>query len=166
MDFPRVLGALGIVIGLIFVLRWLGRFFFPGVAGRGANRAIEVLSRSPLSPKQQLMLIRVGRRLIVVGDTGSQMSALCEITDPDEIAGLVGQLRDEKTTPTTRAFGAMFGSSRRAFETEADSAPPEEARSTLHDTEVDDVVAPGSAREELNGLRDRVRMLAEQFKAG
>jgi len=165
MDYPRVLGALGIVIGLIFVLRWGGRFLFPGAAGRGASRAIEVLSRSPLSPKQQVLLIRVGRRLVVVGDTGSQMNALCEITDPDEIASLVGQLRDEKSSATPRAFGALFGTSRGMFEAATDVAPPEEQRSSLRDAE-DEAAPAASAREELNGLRDRVRMLAEQFKEG
>jgi flagellar biogenesis protein FliO len=161
MDFPRVLAALGIVIGLIFVLRWLGKFLFPAATGRGGNRVIEVMSRSAISPKQQVMLIRVGKRLIVVGDTGSQMNPLCEISDPDEIAALVGQLRDEKTSSTTRAFGAIFRRSRTDFERPEDEAAVPDRPATLVETEEDPPVA--SAREELNGLRDRVRMLAEQF---
>jgi flagellar biogenesis protein FliO len=165
MDFPRVLAALGIVIGLILVLRWCGRIFFPGVTGRPANRAIEVISRSPVSPKQQVLLIRVGRRLLVVADTGSRMNALCEINDPDEIASLVGQLREEKSSVTSRPFGAIFGLSRRVFESAADVAPVDEVAAALRQAEEDPLPAT-SAREELNGLRDRVRMLAEQFKAG
>jgi flagellar biogenesis protein FliO len=161
LDYPRVLAALGIVVGLIFVLRWVGRFFFPAATGRARNRAVEVLSRSPLSPKQQVMLLRVGQRLIVVGDSGSQMNPLCEITDPDEVAALVGQLRDEKIQIPKRAFGSLFGRSRHAFET--DDHPPATATSELREAEENDPPV-ATAREELSGLRDRVRLLAEQFK--
>ena len=160
MDYPRVLGALGIVIGLIFVLRWVGRHIFPASAGRGASRTIEVLSRSPLSPKQQVVLLRVGRRLVVVGDTGAQLNPLCEITDPDEIAALVGQIRDEKSSAPSAAFGAMFGRSRRRFESV--EPPVEQPMTGLQDDE--DMAPVTSAREELSGLRERVRMLSEQFK--
>jgi flagellar biosynthetic protein FliO len=162
MDYPRVLAALGIVIALILVLRWFGKYFFPTAPSRGSSRAVEVISRSPLSPKQQIVLIRVGRRLVVVGDSGSQMNPLCEISDPDEIAALVGQLRDEKTSPTTRAFGAMFGKSRQQFDRSAEDLPAEEQPAPL--TEADEDQPITSARDELNGLRDRVRMLAQQFK--
>lgn len=161
LDYPRVLAALGIVIGLIFVLRWFGRLFFPAAAGRGRSRAVEVLSRSPLSPKQQVMLLRVGQRLLVVGDSGSQMNALCEITDPDEVAALVGQLRDEKLPIPSRAFGSLFGRSRQAFD--PDEAARGAAQNELREPEEADAPV-ATAREELNGLRDRVRLLAEQFK--
>lgn len=161
LDYPRVLAALGIVIGLIFVLRWFGRFFFPATGGRGKSRAVEVISRSPLSPKQQVMLLRVGRRLIVVGDSGSQMNPLCEITDPDEVAALVGQLQGERSSTPARAFGSMFGRSRQVFEAEDDGRPPP-SEGLREPEEQDPPVA--TAREELSGLRERVRLLAEQFK--
>jgi flagellar biogenesis protein FliO len=161
MDYPRVIAAMGIVIGLIFLLRWCGRFVFPAAVRRGSSRAIEVISRAALSPRQQVMLIRVGRRLIVVGDSGSQMNPLCEITDPDEMAALVGQLQGEKTVVSGSAFGSLFKRSRGRFdvadEPEIASPPP------LEDPE--DEVPVASAREELNGLRDRVRLLAEQYKS-
>jgi hypothetical protein len=103
----------------------------------------------------------VGRRLIVVGDSGSQMNPLCQITDPDEVAELVGQLRDEKTCAPSRAFGAMFGRSRQEFEPPDQS--PASASSELREAEADEAPV-ASAREELSGLRERVRLLAEQFK--
>lgn len=162
MDYPRVLAALGMVIALILGLRWGSRFIFPASVGRGGSRAIEVVSRSALSPKQQVFLLRVGRRLVVVGDSGSQMHPLCEITDPDEVAELIGQMRGERSSPGSRAFGAMFGRSRQRFEPAED--PPVDPAQELRDAEPDDVPV-ASAREELNGLRERVRLLAEQFKS-
>jgi flagellar biogenesis protein FliO len=162
MDYPRVLAALGMVIALIMALRWGSRFVFPAVAGRTGSRAIEVVSRSALAPKQQVVLLRVGRRLVVVGDSGSQLHPLCEITDPDEVAELIGQLRGERSSPGSRGFGAMFGRSRQSFEPAED--PPADATQELRDAEPDEAPV-ASAREELNGLRERVRLLAEQFKS-
>jgi hypothetical protein len=89
------------------------------------------------------------------------MNALCEITDPDEVAALVGQLRDEKLQIPKRAFSSLFGRSRQAFETEEPMA--DAARTELREPE-EGSEPVASAREELNGLRDRVRLLAEQFK--
>ena len=159
MDYSRVLGALAAVLALILFLRWCSRFFFPPGGVRHTSRAVEVIAKSPLSPKQQVMLIRVGRRLIIVGDSGSQLNTLCELSDPDEVAALVGQLQDERMPPAKKAFGAMFGRSRTKFE----SAPGDDAAPPLVD-EPEEAEPVASAREELSGLRERVRLLAQQFK--
>jgi len=160
MDYPRVVAALALVIAMIFLLRWCSRFFFRGATRRGGSRAVEVLARSAVSPRQQVMLLRVGRRIIVVGESGAQMNTLCEIADSDEVAALVGQLRDQSTPPATKAFGALFGRSRRRFDEPDDQtespAPPL--------VEPEEEPAERSTRQELSGLRERVRLLAEQFK--
>lgn len=163
LDYTRVLAALAIVLGLIFLLRWVSRCFFPTAMGRARNRAVEVISRSPLSPKQQVMLLRVGQRLIVVGDSGSQLSPLCQITDPDEVAALVGQLREESVPVPKRAFGNLFGQSRHAFDVEEPAG--RDAANELREPE-EEQPPVATAREELSGLRERVRLLAEQFKGG
>ena len=156
MEYGRVLGALGVVIGLIFVFRWGARFFFPSVAGRTSSRVVQVLARAALTPKQQVILLRVGRRIIVVGDSGVQMTTLCEIAEPDEVASLVGQL-NENRTGSGSGFGSLFGRSRGRFDAaEEPEAPP------LRNAEED--VPAASAQSELDGLRDRVRRLAEQFQ--
>jgi len=159
MDYQRVVFALIAVIVLIFVLRGMGRFFFPSATSRGQSRVVEVLSRSPLAPKQQVMLLRVGRRVIVVGDSGTQMNTLCEISDPDEVAGLVGQLREEKTAAAA-AFSSLFGRFNRRFGGDEERIELD-AASELRDEPEE--TAASSPQGELDGLRERVRMLAEQF---
>ena len=123
-DLPRVLGALAAVIGLIFLLRWLGKRFFAVPSAQRSTRVVQVLSRSALSPKQQLVLVRVGQRVLVAADNGSQLSPLSEITDPDEVASLLGQLQSEKEggafgSSSAKAFSSMFGRWRKTHETEA-----------------------------------------------
>ena len=161
VEYGRVLGALAVVIGLILVLRWCGKWIFPVSGRRGGGKVVEVVSRSPLSPKQQIIVIRVGRRLVVVGDSGSQMNSLCEITDPDEIASLVGQVREQRTPATAGVFGSIFGKSRRDFDAVAPASTSDVA-AALNDAEPEETEV-ASAREELSGLRERVRLIAEQF---
>lgn len=184
----RVVVALAVVIGLIALLRWVGRRVF-GVAGPGrSTRAVQVLSRSPLSPKQNLVLIRVGRRLLVVADGGGAMNTLSEITDPDEVAALLGQLQDDHNDRAVKSFGNLFGKKRGDFEREAegvsangepdgDSRNVEDTDGAPDDVRLRPVSARGgegdddegraveSTRQELSGLMDKVRLLSRQFKS-
>jgi len=139
--------------------------------------------------------------VLVVADNGSQMNSLCQITDPDEVAGLVGQLRTEKggsTGTAGGAFGGLFGRSRKSFAGLGDDDPePEPARPKA--TAPGRAAAPGgrasaagpareadapraiidpedigfdeaqaeaavaSARQELKGLKEKLRMVSERF---
>lgn len=168
-DAGRVAFALAAVVALIFLLRWVAKRFF-GVSGVGrSTRAVQVLSRSPLSPRQQLVLLRVGRRLLVVADGGGQINTLSEITDPDEVAALVGQVQDDHADRGAKSFGAMFGKSRGSYEGHDDddsnaNATEAEPAALRRGGGDDDDPAAASARRELSGLMDRVRSLSRQFK--
>jgi hypothetical protein len=90
------------------------------------------------------------------------MNPLCEITDADEIAALVGQLQEQGAVAPGRVFGSIFGRSRKDYDGGAESPPPEAAATPLTDIEPEETGVT-SAREELNGLRERVRIIAAQF---
>jgi flagellar biogenesis protein FliO len=177
-DLGRVAGALAIVLGLIFALRWLmGRTLQPGRMV-GATGAVQVLSRSPLSPRQHLLLLRVGRRLIVAADCNGQLSSLSEITDPDEVAALVGQVRDEKLTSASKCFGNMLGRWKRPSDDSGEDegedfprVPPDvyDAPARRRDDadgrgDGDDDASVAGARNEMSNLMERVRSLSQQFK--
>ncbi len=66
----RVVLSLAVVLGLIFALRWVGRRFFAMPGGGGGSQAVQVLSRTTLSPRQHLLLIHVGRRVVLVANSG------------------------------------------------------------------------------------------------
>jgi flagellar biogenesis protein FliO len=181
-DFAKVLGALAVVLGLIFMLRWiLGRSLHP-VGMAGTSGAVQVLSRSPLSPRQHLLLLRVGRRLIVAADCNGQLSSLSEITDPDEVASLVGQVRTEKLSAASKSFGNLLGRWRRGPDEHADTGgdaddfprvPPDvfdtaadrrSERSGADGDESEEPSSVASTRGELNSLMERVRLISHQFK--
>jgi flagellar biogenesis protein FliO len=92
LDLPRVCYSLALVLGLVLLLRWGARWFFPGALVARRSGAIRLLARTPLGPKQQVMLIAVGRRVLVVADNGQHMTRLTEITESGEIAGLTVEL--------------------------------------------------------------------------
>lgn len=180
-DVRRMVLALGAVVALIFLLKFgLKRMFGVASAPR-SSRAVQVLTRSPLSPRAQLMVLRVGRRLIVVADGGGgQMNTLSEITDPDEVAALLGQLQDDHGAAAR--FGSVFGKMRRSYESDDDANGETEshASSSTSNDPFDPGAADGSdggqrgerndpavatARQEVLGLMDKVRMLSRQFKS-
>lgn len=159
-DWPRVLLALTVVIGLIVALRLVGKRWLAPMGARGVGRVVRVLGRAPIGPRQQVVLLQVGRRVVVAADNGGQLSNLCQITDADEVATLLGQL-DEPVEAQSGGFRRLFARANEDFEAEDDAplatASPDDAGG----------VASGSlesASSEIAGLMDKVRGLANRFK--
>jgi len=88
--------SLVVVLAAVGGVALLFRRFVPSVRAMSGG-TIEVLGRNHLSPKQSLTLVRVGRRVLLIGVTGERLSRLCEIDDPDEVAELL-----VRQTPATR----------------------------------------------------------------
>jgi flagellar biogenesis protein FliO len=60
-----------------------------------AESGVTLVARSLLTPRHQVLVLRVGRRVLVVGDSGHGMNLLCQITDPQESAALLGEPEDQ-----------------------------------------------------------------------
>ena len=90
LDIKKVVGSLAIVIGGYLGFVWLmGKF--GGESSKSLPREVsEVIGTSPLSPGQNLQLVRLGSKLLVLvsGDEGTHPVA--EVTDPDEVEYLTG----------------------------------------------------------------------------
>jgi flagellar biogenesis protein FliO len=159
ISVPRLLIALAVVLVLIFFVRAVGQKFFPNITMSRASSAVRVLSRNPVAHKQQVVLVQVGRRILVLGDNGSQMNALSEITDPDEVAQLIGQI-----SGTKERFTSEFNKAQDEFE-QADG-PMEQSDVLSDDIEhSEDALPEGmtAAHGEINGLMEKVRGLAKQL---
>lgn len=115
----RTLVALAIVVALIFTARFFLRRF--GVAGRGHNLSdtIDVVARTRVSPRQQLLLVRLGERLILVGNGPEGMSRLAEITDPSEVANLLKTAEQSKAV----SLGNLI---KRKPDEEKNTTPPDD----------------------------------------
>jgi flagellar biogenesis protein FliO len=158
-DATRVLLALIAVVALILILMAVAKRIFPGSAPIRASAAVKVLARCPVSPKQHLLVIQFGKRLVLVGDTGSHLNPLCEISDPEEAAGILAQARDESVSAAKR-FDSFFGLARKAFS--ETPAAAEEHFDDSHEIPADDPSLEAT-RKEIAGLADKVRDVARQI---
>jgi len=81
----KTLGSLLLVMGIFAcVAYWIRR------TGGRKNQIItgelwEILGRGQLSPKHGVQLVRLGKRLLLVGHSSNEMRTLAEITDPEEV---------------------------------------------------------------------------------
>jgi flagellar biogenesis protein FliO len=99
--------SLGGVVALIVVLAYLSRKIPLVYRGRRPG-VIEVISRTQLSAKQSLCLVRVGPRMVLIGASGDRLSRLDVIEDPELTAQIAGLARQASPDSSTREFSARL----------------------------------------------------------
>ena|GEM_PF-5553871 len=145
--------ALAFVVGLILVgkqvvLRLMGR---PAAVSR--SRVVEVLSRVSVGPRQHVMLIRLGGRIIVVGDSAGQMRLLANLDEPEEVASILKAVTSSKPTSVSESFNQLMGKFDQDFD-RAEAARLRDEGKDLTEHQAD------RARDQLSGLLARVRSMA------
>ena len=96
------------------------------------------------------------------------MNPLCEITDPDEVAAMLGNLSAEKAGSASRSFTSLLGRANRAADVQEMNRPLEDEPEAAPEEEM--VAAAPTAtsrafsRDELSGLIEKVRNLQLQFE--
>lgn len=96
---------------------------------RGAGRpegVIEVLARYPIGRGQQIVLMRVGRRVIVAHQADRSMRTLMETSDADEVAELIAKARSSGGD----LFSRMLDRSQRTADPFADAEMVDLTRDT------------------------------------
>jgi flagellar biogenesis protein FliO len=86
-------GALAVVVGLILVLARLFRRHAPMFQQSLPQEAVEILGRRFVDPRQTILLVRIGSRILVVGSSANGLNSLGEIEDPVEVDVLAGMCR-------------------------------------------------------------------------
>lgn len=139
---------LAIVLASIFVLVWVFRRFQPAGTRHGVAGPLHVLSRQFLSNRQSLLLVRLGRRILLIGLTADRMSTLADVSDPDEAAWLHGQFESGRAGSLTAGFQRILARQQEEFE---------------HDAVEPAAVAGGPAGAQQ--VRNTVRGLTRQIRA-
>ena len=114
----RVVGALTIVVALILLLAMFARR--SGGLLRSAARpsgVIQIHGRYPIARHQQLMLLQIDRRILLVARCGTSMTTLTEIKDQEEVASLLARIE----SGTRDSLGERFQSLLERFNAEHDS---------------------------------------------
>lgn len=100
MFWPLLLVLAVIAGAAVLASRYLGKS-----AGVGRGGVLDVLAHHRLSSKQSFCLVRLGRRLIVVGVTPERLSAIAEIGDPVEVAEVIAAVERRRPQSFTAALG-------------------------------------------------------------
>jgi flagellar biosynthetic protein FliO len=109
----RTLGALCLIVGLIFAASWGLRRFGGARFGQTGEHAsqLSVLSSVSLGDKRSLAVVRFGGRVLLIGSTGQAITLLAE--DEDE-----GEARDEAAPPARSVAELLSRDAAGAFEHE------------------------------------------------
>jgi flagellar biosynthetic protein FliO len=99
-----VITSLAVVLGLLVALLWLARRANPKARGTLPGDILETLGRAPLSGRQEMHLVRVGNKLLLLSVTPTSAETLTEITDPVEIDRLAGICRQNQPDSITASF--------------------------------------------------------------
>ena len=102
--------SLAVVLGLFFVFAWVMRRATPGGLALLSNEVVEVLGRAPLAARQQVHLVRLGNKLLLVSVSQDGVETLSEVTDPEEVDRLAGICRQSQPGSSTEAFRQVFKS--------------------------------------------------------
>ncbi len=148
--------ALGVVVGLILLLRAMFNKLSGGRAtsfGQSGGKAVQVLGRTAIAPRQHVTILRVGHRVLVVGDGGGQMNTLADIADPDEIAAILKALAAGSNNSITQSFHQMVERFSDKHH-QRDTVELEGNDVAEHDTD--------RARDEVSGLLSRLRAMSRE----
>lgn len=143
--------ALAVVIGLIYGMRFLLVKATGTKTATASSPVVEVLSRISVAPRQHVLLLRLGGRVLLVSDSGNNMRTLTELTDPDEVAQILQAVTAAKPHSMTQNFTSMLG----RFNTQLDE----------HDDQGDEQgndqgeVFVDRARDRLSVLRSRLKTM-------
>lgn len=123
MPWVQTLAALALVAGLIFLAGRLLRRANRGGVTAGSD-VVEILARKGVGPKQQILLVRIGQRILVVGSSAAGLSALSEFTEEREIAALAESIAAAKGESFLNVLH------RKRQQATAQASPPTEADQT------------------------------------
>ncbi len=99
-----VVGGLAVCLGVFFLFVWVTKRHAPPGLARLPKEVVESLGRAPLSGRQHLQLLRVGRKLVLLNVTPTGAETLTEISDPTEVDRLVGLCQQTSPTSVTASF--------------------------------------------------------------
>lgn len=139
-DLWPLLAVLVLIAGLAVILKK----FLPGRQLFAGTNVLRIVARTSVSSKQQIMLVKLGRKLVLVGVSPDRMSALCTVDDPDQVALLLGEAASGRTGSMAGAFEASMREEAEDYAATAAAAEDE----------------AGGAGGQLHGLLKKVRTLA------
>lgn len=146
----KTLTALGVVIALIFALRFMLQRMGGRAVGATTNGIVEVLGRTNIGPKTQVLFLKLHQRVLVVAQSPSGFNTLTCLDDPEEVAWVMTELETARPTSISQSFRHLIDRFDRDYQPGA-SLALEGDDTTEHDVD--------RTRDGVNGLRSRMRSI-------
>jgi len=99
--FGSILIALGFVIVLMLGVAKVVQRRNPYAVTGVPREAIDVLGRRTVDPRHSIYIVRVGPKILLLGNSANGLTTLSEIEDPIEVASLANLCRAASETPPT-----------------------------------------------------------------
>jgi len=152
-----LVAPLAVVLLVICLVFWAVRKYVPGMRRLAGSSAVRVLARTYLSPRQSVTLVKVGRRVLVVGQSADRLSGLGEISDGEEVSELLGLCRSEGDHSVSKNFQKIFREADREYD-EGGEAVVESPDTTLRSSaSLRSTRQLGRVRSQLDDLARKVR---------
>ncbi len=112
----RGFGATALLGGVLLLVRWGARKAAGaggvaaqlGAGGRAPAGVLSVLGRYPVSRGHSLVLLKLDRRVLLLGQSPAGFTTLSELNDPDDVASVLAKTADADGTGLTRRFNDML----------------------------------------------------------
>ncbi len=96
--------SLILVIGIFLGLSWIFRKTSPSAGSMLPKEVVEIIGRTPMANRQQLYVIRFGRKLVLVSQQVGQTEVLSEIDDRTEVDHLLGLCEQTNSRNISTSF--------------------------------------------------------------
>ncbi|HWL95146.1 MAG TPA: flagellar biosynthetic protein FliO [Phycisphaerae bacterium] len=155
-SFSDMFWPLCAVLLVVGGLTYAAKRWMPRTLRSSGGDALKVVARQSISTKQSVCLVRVGRRLVLIGVTPERITSLSEICDAQEASSLLAQLESGRSG----SFSTLFNNMAQTSATEADSLEDEGNGAAANDSVIG-ARALSTTQTEVRGLLDRVRKMSK-----
>ncbi|MFM9958290.1 MAG: FliO/MopB family protein [Phycisphaerales bacterium] len=122
--------GLALLVAMLLGLKWAATRFGGGLglaaqlgpSGRAPQGLLEVLGRYPVSRGHSLVLLKLDRRVLLLGQSPAGFTALSELTDPEDVASVLTKAADADGASMSRRFSELLRGMERDPSTTEDDA--------------------------------------------
>jgi flagellar biogenesis protein FliO len=118
-SFVTTLGALGLILMIFLGLVQMWKKRSPQSFRKLPEDVWQELGTTRLDHRYQVRLIRVGSRILVLGQSDTNLQTLSEITEPEEVANLIAQCGRKPDEGQKSKFHSLY----EQFRSRIDSHP-------------------------------------------
>lgn len=106
-----IISSLLLVVGLFLGVAWCYRKTLgTSLAGGLPKQVVNVVGRTSISARQQLVLVRFGSKLLLVSVIQGEARTLGEISDPLEVDQMLGECESGQPGSISQSFKSLLHS--------------------------------------------------------